>query len=113
MRNLPLVLIALGMTIVGSCTYLASGLSGIKDSLGVVTEHLSGTPTRIVYSKDTKLTTGTLSKTLSDGTVVTMDYTWDGTAEDWRRIWALWEIICANSPPGGTAAAPGKSDEAK
>lgn len=47
MRNLTLILFFLGMTIVGSCAYLATGLSGVETRLVVLTEHLPGTPTQV------------------------------------------------------------------
>lgn len=95
------VLLSVACTL-GFASHLTSLLDGILVSIEQVTLAVSGTdaPTSLLYKKDPVQKTGQLSKIIN-GTTVALDYTWDCTVEDWRRVLADWKTICENPPGDG------------
>lgn len=94
MRPILVVGAAIAAILALSGYHLTHAFSGLHAELRSLSLELSGTSDLVTYRKDPMQHTGTLSK-IVNGTTITLDYTWDGTAEDWKRIKRLWAIICA------------------
>ena len=99
MRKICLAGLLTILAVLGFANHVTGLLGGILLSIEQVAEAVDATPlTHITYKKDDMQHTGCLTKIIN-GTEVKLDYVWDGTADDWRRIMGLWKVICDN-PPG-------------
>lgn len=99
MRHLAILSAALGLLVLGVAFYLGAAIGGVQDSLLGLRDDVQARPQAVkVYNHAPEnMKTGTFSKTLEDGTTVTMDYEWDCTPEGWKKIREDWQYICDNS----------------
>lgn len=98
-RHPALPLALLGLLIVLGTAYVSSRMADLRDAVMGLRESLvEPNTTTVILKNEEGMKTGKLSKILN-GTEITLDYDWDCTVEDWRRILAEWKIICDNPPP--------------
>ena len=92
-------LLVVGILLTG---YAASIMWEVRASLQKVAQAITSPtgPYDLMTKQDPMQRTGSFEKTVNE-TLITMNWTWDGTPADWRRILADWAVICSNLPPGG------------